>query len=168
VGAALMLKIERFDFHDRVVVGNAMLIANITAYALYIVGARAVVTRLGSLRTMAWVFLFGALEALPLTLPAMNRVHWLSLPGWAVAALAFILFGATLGTYLLNAYALKRVASSTVAVYVYVQPIVASLAAWVFLGTLPTSRSLIAGVVIVIGVALSTDVLKSLRSVAQT
>jgi drug/metabolite transporter (DMT)-like permease len=162
-GAALLLKIERLDLRDRVVVGNLMLLANTTAYALYIVGARPVVTRLGTLRTMAWVFVFGAIEAAPLTVPAILRVHWLSLPPWAIGALAFILFGATLATYLLNAYALKRVESSTVAVYVYVQPVVASLAGWAFLRVLPTARTLIAGAVIVVGVALSTDLVRTLR-----
>jgi len=162
-GAALLLRIERFDFGDRIVVGNLMLIANITAYAIYIVGARPVVTRLGTLRTMAWVFVFGALEAAPLTLPAMSRVRWLSLPAWALGSLAFILIGATLATYLLNAYALKRLESSKVAIYVYVQPIVASIAGWIFLGVLPTVRTLVAGAVIVVGVALSTDWVRSLR-----
>jgi drug/metabolite transporter (DMT)-like permease len=111
--------------------------------------------RLGSLRTMGWVFVFGAIEASPLTVPAVLGTHWLTLPAWALGSLAFILFGATLATYLLNAYALKRVESSLVAVYVYIQPVVAVAAAW-WLGTRPTLRTLLSAVVIVVGVALST------------
>lgn len=157
VGAALLLGIERFHFGDRVAVGNLLLLGNVTAYSLYIVLARPVLGRLGSLVTMSWVFLFGALEAAPLTVPAVASVSWLALPGWAVGALAFILFGATLATYLLNAYALKRVESSVVAVYVYVQPVVAVLSSWYLLGTVPSLRTLLSGLVIVVGVALSAD-----------
>jgi len=163
VGAALLLRIERFDLRDRVAVGNLMLLGNVTAYSLYIVLARPVLARLGSLRTMAWVFLFGALEAAPLTAPAALGVGWTALPHWALGSLAFILLGATLATYLLNAYALKRVESSVVAVYVYVQPVIAVLSAWILLGTVPTLRTLFAGVVIVVGVGLSSDVLAALR-----
>lgn len=163
VGAALLLGVERFHFGDRVAVGNLLLFCNVTAYSLYIVLARPVLARLGSLVTMAWVFVFGALEAAPLTVPAVGKVAWLALPPWAAGALAFILFGATLATYLLNAYALKRVESSVVAVYVYVQPVVAVLSSWYLLGTVPSARTLVSGLVIVIGVALSADLPRLLR-----
>lgn len=163
VGAALLLRVERFDLGDRATVGNLMLLGNVSAYSLYIVAARPVLARLGSLRTMAWVFLFGAIEAAPLTLPAMAGVSWLALPAWTHASLAFILLGATLATYLLNAYALRRVESSVVAVYVYVQPVIAVLAAWYFLRQAPSARTLVAGATIVVGVALSSDLLRALR-----
>lgn len=157
VGAALLLRVERFDLGDRTTVGNLMLLCNVSAYSIYIVAARPVLARLGSLRTMAWVFVFGALEAAPLTLPGVARVDWLALSPATQASLGFILVGATLATYLLNAYALRRVESSVVAVYVYVQPVIAMLAAWLWLEQAPTLRTLIAGAVIVIGVALASD-----------
>jgi drug/metabolite transporter (DMT)-like permease len=164
-GAALLLRIERFDTSDRVAVGNLMLLCNVTAYSLYIVAARPVLARLGSLRTMAWVFVFGALEALPLTGPAFARVPWLDLPRWELGSLAFILFGATLATYLLNAYALARTQSSVVAVYVYVQPVIATLASWYWLQVKPAARTLLAGALIAAGVTLSTDWIRSVRAV---
>lgn len=164
VGAALLLRVERFDLGDRATVGNLMLLTNVSAYSFYIVLARPVLTRLGSLRTMAWVFVFGAIEAAPLTLPAAAKVSWLGLPPAIHASLAFILLGATLATYLLNAYALVRVESSVVAVYVYAQPLIATLAVWLWRRQVPTLRTLVAGIVIVIGVALSSDLLGALRS----
>lgn len=162
-GAALLLRVERFDLGDRATIGNLMLLCNVSAYSIYIVLARPVLARLGSLRTMAWVFLFGALEAAPLTLPAMTRVDWTALSPSTHASLGFILLGATLATYLLNAYALLRVESSVVAVYVYVQPVIATVAAWLWLRHAPTLRTFVAGAVIVVGVALSSDLSAALR-----
>jgi len=162
-GAALLLRVERFDLGDRATVGNLMLLTNVSAYSLYIVLARPVVARLGSLRSMAWVFLFGAIEAAPITLRAAVRVDWLQLPRSVQLSLVFILFGATLATYLLNAYALRRVESSVVAVYVYAQPVVATLAAWTWLGQTPTLRTGLAASVIAAGVALSGDFARPLR-----
>ena len=162
-GAALLLRIDRFDLGDRTTVGNLMLLGNISAYSIYIVAARPMLARLGSLRTMAWGFVFGALEAAPLTVLDMTRVRWLELPAGTHASLVFILLGATIATYLLNAYALRRVESSTVAVYVYVQPVIAVIAAWIWLHQAPTARTLVAGLVIVAGVALSSDLASALR-----
>jgi drug/metabolite transporter (DMT)-like permease len=156
LGAALLVHVERFDLGNRAAVGNMMLIANVVSYALFIVLARPVFERLGALRGIAWVFVFGSLEALPFTLGEVVRARWSTLPLWAWASLAFILFGATLATYLLNAYALRRVESSVVAVYVYVQPIIASVASWLVLDVTPTLRTLVAGSIIVVGVALSS------------
>jgi drug/metabolite transporter (DMT)-like permease len=132
-----------------------MLIGNSTVYALYIVLARPVIARLGALRTTAWVFVLGALEALPLTAGALLETRWGELPGWAWGSLGFIVLGPTITTYLLNAWALARVESSLVGAYVYLQPVIATLAAWSILGIAPTPRAAVAAAVIVIGVALS-------------
>jgi drug/metabolite transporter (DMT)-like permease len=160
VGAGLLVHVERFDLGNRAAVGNMMLVANVASYAMFIVLARPVFERLGALRGIAWVFVFGGLEALPFTLGDVFRTEWSTLPLWAWGSLAFILFGATLATYILNAYALRRVESSVVAVYVYVQPIIASVASWLVLDVTPTLRTLIAGSIIVVGVAVSSEIPK--------
>jgi drug/metabolite transporter (DMT)-like permease len=154
-GAAILLRAERLDLADEKTLGNLMLVANSTVYALYIVLARPVIARLGALRTTAWVFVLGAIEALPLTGAAMAEAEWTRLPGWTWASLAFIVAGPTIGTYLLNAWALARAPSSLVGAYVYLQPVIATLAAWAILAIAPTSRALVAAGVIVFGVALS-------------
>jgi uncharacterized membrane protein len=68
----------------------------------------------------------------------------------------FIIVGATVGTYALNAYALARADSSIVAIYIYVQPIVTATGAWWVLGRVPEGHTVFAGVLIAAGVALCT------------
>jgi drug/metabolite transporter (DMT)-like permease len=160
-GAAILLRAERLDLSDQSTGGNLMLIASASVYALFIVLARPVIARLGALRTTAWVFVLGALEALPLTAPALARESWLELPAWAWASLGFVVLGPTVLTYLLNAWALRFVESSLVGAYVYLQPVVATLGAWAILDVIPSARSLGAGLVIVIGVALSSGLLEA-------
>ncbi len=165
VGAAVFLEVENFDLSSQRVLGNVLLVTNASLYALFLVLARPVIARLGSLTTIAWVFVFGAVEALPFTYGPMLRVPWLSLPGWVYGALLFILIGATLATYTLNAFALRRVESSVVAVYVYLQPVIASLAAYALFRERPTPRALVAGAVIVVGVTIAANVVPGLRGV---
>lgn len=59
-----------------------------------------------------------------------------------------------MAAYYLNAWALMRVAPSTVAVYIYLQPLIAFGLAPLVLGESWNSRTLIAGILIFAGVAV--------------
>lgn len=156
VGAALLVGAERLDLGEKTTIGNLLLLGNTTAYAFYLVLARPVLGRLGALVSMAFVLGFGALEALPITLHAAIDTDWSALRPIHWGLLAFVVVGPTVLTYLLNGYALARAESTLVAVYVYVQPPIAAVAAFFAFGTKPTTRTLISAVVLFVGVALST------------
>ena len=155
-GSAVLVGAERFDASNTRLVGNAMLVANTASYALYLVLAGRTIAKLGSLRTVAWVMLLGAVEALPFTLGPSLAVDWLALPVSAAGSIVFVVLGPTVGAYFLNAWALSRAESSLVATYVYAQPPIAALASWWLLGVLPTGRVMVAGAIIVVGLALAT------------
>lgn len=156
VGSAVLVGAERFDGSSTRLAGNAMLVANTASYAAFLVLARGTIARLGTLRTIAWVMLLGTVEALPFTLAPTLAIDWSALPPSAYGNIAFVVLGPTVLTYLLNAWALSRAESSLVATYVYAQPPIAALASWWLLGILPTARALIAGSIIVVGLALAT------------
>lgn len=155
-GGAALVGAERFDGSSDRAVGNLMLVANTASYAFYLVLARGTIARLGALRTVAWVMLLGALEALPLTLGPCLAAPWRSLPPTAWGSVAFVVLGPTLLTYLLNAWALARADSSLVAAYVYAQPPIAALASWTLLGVVPSGRVGVAAAIIVVGLTLAT------------
>ena len=79
--------------------------------------------------------------------------------GWHVwLAVAYIILVPTVGAYYLSAWALERAAPSTVAVYVYLQPLVAYTAAPFFLGAEESlnARTFVAAAFIFAGVAVVT------------
>lgn len=155
-GAALLVEVERFDTSNARMVGNLFLLVNCSLYAAYLVLVRGTIARMGAITTVAWVMLLGALEALPVTLGPALAVHWSGLEPHHWASVVFVVLGPTVLTYLLNAYALGRAESSLVAVYVYAQPPIAAVASYAVFGIVPTLRTLVAALVIVVGVALST------------
>lgn len=157
IGAAIVTRLERFDFSSQVAIGDLMLLGNSLSYATYLVLARPLMAKLGAAWCVAWVFVFGAIGALPLTGPALLAAPWAELSWQVLLALAFILLGPTLGAYGLNAYALRTAEASVVAVYVALQPFVGALAAWVLLGTQIDARTAIAGAVIVTGVLVASQ-----------
>lgn len=156
LGVLALVRGERFDLSDGRMQGNLLILANTTCYAIYLVLAKPVVARLGPMTTVGWVFLLGALEALPWTGPAVVATDWADLPGSAWWSLAFILVGPTIGTYFLNAYALKRAEASVVALFIGLQPVVGAATAWALLGSAPTVRTMASAAVIVVGVLVAS------------
>jgi drug/metabolite transporter (DMT)-like permease len=73
-------------------------------------------------------------------------------PVWWTAA--FVVLFATVAAYILNAYALKRVDSSSVALFIYLQPVIAAAVAWAVRGESIGPDAVVAAVFIFTGVAL--------------
>ena len=156
LGAAILVDPRSFQADPERALGNGLIVLNASAYALYLVIARPVFARVGFLSGIAWVFAFGALEITPFVLSDVLATPWASLPTWAHASLAFILFGPTLGSYGLNAYALARAEASTVGAWILLQPVIAAVAAWFILEEPLQSNALLGGAVVAVGVVLVT------------
>ena len=156
VGVAILVRAERFDLSSARLQGSLLILANTTLYGTYLVLARPVIARLGAFVVVAWVFVFGAIEAAPFTLGPLLSVQFSSLSTNTWMALAFILIGPTILTYFLNAYALRRVDSSVVAVFVGLQPLVGAIGAYVLLDTAISARAATAAMVIIAGVLLTS------------
>jgi drug/metabolite transporter (DMT)-like permease len=158
VGIALaasgVLYLVGVDFGSGSGVGNLLAILNVAAFSLYLVVSRGVVQRYDPLTVTTWVFVFGAAGIVPWGLPSLlAETGPVSGTTWAV--LAWIVVFPTVLAYYLNAWALKRVESSVVAIYVYLQPVVTALLAGPVLGERLSPRLLPAAGLIFAGVALS-------------
>ncbi|MCA1591961.1 MAG: DMT family transporter [Acidobacteria bacterium] len=148
----------RADFSGDKTLGNLLLVANTIAYGAYIAVSQDVFKRYGALTAISWVFTFGCVAAIPLGgyYLAQTPLRDLSLTIWL--AVLYIILVPTVGAYYLNAWALARVAPSTVAVYIYLQPLIAFALAPLVLGDDErwNSRTWMAAALIFTGVALVT------------
>ncbi len=146
------------DFSSDKTLGNLLLIANTAFYGAYIALSQDVLRRYGALTVMTWVFLFGALGTLPLGTYylAQTPTENYSVSLWL--AVLYIIIVPTVGAYYLNAWALERVTPSTVAAYIYLQPLIAAVLAPLLLGESERwgVRTAIAAALIFAGVALVT------------
>ena len=105
---------------------------------------------------MKFFFLFAAIINIPIGYQEFVRVDWLDLKYETIGQLAFVVVGTTVLTYLFNIYALKQLSPSVLGVFMYLQPLIATVFA-VFTGadTLTTIRVL-AATLIFLGVYLAT------------
>jgi len=114
--------------------GNLLLIANTASYGAYIAVSQDVFRRYGALTAMTWLFAIGSLAAVPFGGYHLAQVGLRDISFGIWLVLLYTVLVQTVGAYYLNAWALERVAPSTVAVYIYLQPLFAFATAPLFLG----------------------------------
>jgi drug/metabolite transporter (DMT)-like permease len=137
----------------KVDLGAIVVVANSLSYSAYVVFARDAIRRLGTLTVVTWVFTWGALLFAPIGLPALVA----GAPTWTARGFGFIgyiVLVPTIVAYLCNAWALGRSSATLVTIYIYVQPVIAGLLAWVQLGQRVEARMVGAAALIALGVAL--------------
>ncbi|MGH7457958.1 MAG: DMT family transporter [Longimicrobiaceae bacterium] len=134
--------------------GNLLVLLNVASFSVYLVISRDLLERYDPLTVITWTFLFGAVGVAPVAaLTGMEGLGGTSSLTWA--ALAWIILVPTVGGYYLNVWALKRVESSVVAVFVYLQPMVTALLAAPVLGETVPVRLIPAALLIFAGVAVT-------------
>jgi drug/metabolite transporter (DMT)-like permease len=134
-----------------------MIVVNCFFYASYIAISKRLIEKYGALRSMAWLFLFGAIITVPFgAYTLLSAVDLQSVPALTWLAVAAIIVFPTILAYYLNAWALARVAPSVVAVYIYLQPLIGFTTAVIFLDEHFTARTLAAAALIFAGLFLVT------------
>lgn len=154
-GVVVLMDPRRFALTDATVIGNLLIVVNTLSYAIYLVISRPILTRIPPLTTISWIFVFGALMIVPLGWWQAGTEAFLVSQRSALI-LAYIVLGPTVSVYALNLWALRRVRSSTVAVFIYLQPIAGVALAWWILGEAVHLRTFVAAALVFTGVALVT------------
>ncbi|PIE24631.1 MAG: hypothetical protein CSA62_02030 [Planctomycetota bacterium] len=140
------------DLHNEYLSGNLLMLTNACCYSAYIVVSKPLLRRYPPLVVSAWVFLLSA-WLVPIYSLGQN---WAPSDAGASAlwSLVYVLLFPTILAYLLHSFALSQVASSTTAIYTYLQPVIATLAGIWILSEHPGWPVLWAGIVIFIGLGL--------------
>ena len=144
------------DLSGHSTLGNVLILTNSFLYALYLVISKNLVERYGALNVVTWIFLVGSLITVPVGIYSLQRENLAAISATVWIAVAFIIIFPTVTAYYLNAWALTRVPPSLVAIYIYLQPLIAFGFAPLILGESWSWRTIVAAVMIFGGVALVT------------
>ena len=106
------------------------------------------------LTVIKWVFLFGALYVFPFGIGQFMDVEWSTFDSSIWGAVTFVVIGTTFLAYLFNIYALKSLSPSVVSIYIYAQPVIASLIAVTLGADSLDSIKIMATLLIFVGVYL--------------
>ena len=155
-GVLIIINPQKASFSLATTVGDLMIILNSLSFGIYVATSKSIVTRNGAFRSMMWVFVFAAVVCVPLGAWSFSSVDAGSVEPLVWLLMVHIALIATATPYLLNAWALARVNPSTVAVFIYLQPLIGFLLAVAFLGEHIEATFIIAAVLIFSGVFLVT------------
>jgi drug/metabolite transporter (DMT)-like permease len=154
-GVIYLVDPMRADFSGNTTFGNILIVANSLCYGAYIALSKEMLKRYGALTVITWIFIFGSFITLPFGVWSMAESTTAQDAGPLIwLAVIYIILVPTVGSYYLNAWALARVAPSTVAVYIYLQPLIAFILAPAILGEPLNGRTWIAALLIFAGVAI--------------
>ena len=137
--------------------GNLIVFGGVASFAIYLTVFKDVVSRYSPVTVMKWMFLFGTICCFPFCYKPLMQTDFTLLTAATYWRISYVVLFATFLGYLLIPVGQKILRPTTLSMYNYVQPVVASLVA-VFIGidTFGIEKAL-SGVLVFAGVYIVTQ-----------
>ena len=130
IGACnLILNSGDFSFNNNFLTGNFLIFINATSYALYLVLVKNLMKKYNPITVMFYVFFFGLIFVFPFGYENVMLIDLQIFTTEIYLKVLFVIIFTTFIAYLFNGFALKSLTPATVSVYIYLQPLLASLIA---------------------------------------
>ncbi len=155
LGVVLMRDVSSFKIGNATLWGDLLVFSAATCFAMYLSFGKKFFMKYDNMWSTTWMFF---ISALAMSVFNVNKFGQLSDVVYGPVFLycaSFSIFGATLLTYFLNNWALKRAPSGNVAIFIYLQPVVAGIIGYVFLKEVITMRVIICSLLILTGLLFS-------------
>ena len=143
-GVLILRKVEDFSLSSGTLKGDFLTLISCISLALFFAISRPFLQANSAFWVTAWMFLFSSIVLLIAAIPDFAVIGPIHFDLRLCGAIVYNLIGATMVTYFLNSWTLKRVSPSSVAVFIYLQPTIAVFNAWFSFGEVPTGRMIVA------------------------
>ena len=107
--------------------GNFLVLVNAISYGFYLILVKKLMNKYNAFTFVKWIYLFGFIMVLPFGWREFEVVNWSAIPDAIVWKIAFVVVISTFLTYLLNLLSMKELKPTTVAVFIYLQPLFATI-----------------------------------------
>lgn len=107
--------------------GDMFIVANTVAWGLYLVISKPLMVKYNPFLMMRWMFLIGFIGVFPFSIKQALEINFSSFDTYTWIAILYIIIGTTFMAYFFITYSLKRLSSSVVAYYTYIQPIIVAV-----------------------------------------
>ena len=155
IGAIILISYgQKVSFNMEGLTGDLMILVNAAFFSLFLVIGRQLMQRYNPITVTRWLFTFGMFYLMPFCMPSFLQTDWAAISTNTWLGIAYVLIGTTFLAYLFNAYALKLVSPSIVSIYMYLQPLFASILSLSLGMEKMTVGKILAGLLIFVGVYL--------------
>jgi drug/metabolite transporter (DMT)-like permease len=107
--------------------GNFLVFVNAISYGFYLITVRKLMDKYNAFSFVKWIYLFGFLMVLPFGFNEFQAVNWQIIPTDIYWKIGFVVLFSTFFTYLLNLLSMRELKPTTVAVFIYLQPVFATI-----------------------------------------
>ena len=157
----LILKNGTVSFSTGTFLGNLFILINASSYALFLVLIKPLMQKYRALTVMKWVFTFGLVYVLPVSLPLAVHTDYSAIPFNIWMSVVYVVLFTTVLAYLLNNYSLKVVSPTVNSSYIYLQPFLATVVAMAAGKDFLTWVEVVAAILIFSGVYLVSRPVKN-------
>jgi drug/metabolite transporter (DMT)-like permease len=107
--------------------GNFLVLVNAISYGFYLIIVKKLMDKYNAFTFVKWIYLFGFIMVLPFGWSQFQAVEWTLVPMDICWKIGFVVVFSTFLTYLLNLLSMKELKPTTVAVFIYLQPVFATI-----------------------------------------
>jgi drug/metabolite transporter (DMT)-like permease len=107
--------------------GNFLVFINAVSYAFYLIIVKRLMDKYNAFTFVKWIYTFGLLMVIPFGWNEYQEIQWQTLPSIILWEIGFVVVFTTFFTYLFNLVSMRELKPTTVAVFIYLQPLFATL-----------------------------------------
>lgn len=107
--------------------GNLLVFINAISYGFYLILVKKLMDKYNAFTFVKWIYTFGFLMVLPFGWSEFHAVDWANVPTVIFWKIGFVVVFSTFLTYLLNLISMRELKPTTVAVFIYLQPLFATI-----------------------------------------
>ncbi len=136
--------------------GNILVFINAVSYGFYLIVVKKLMDKYNAFTFVKWIYTFGLLMVLPFGWSEYWEIKWGMIPSIILWEIAFVVLFTTFFTYLFNLVSMRELKPTTVAVFIYLQPLFATVFAIGLGKDQLTMVKIISAILIFVGVYLVT------------
>jgi drug/metabolite transporter (DMT)-like permease len=136
--------------------GNLLVFINAVSYGFYLILVKKLMDQYHAFTFVKWIYTIGLIMVLPFGWKEYAAIQWTQLPTSILWEIGFVVVFTTFFTYLFNLVSMRELKPTTVAVFIYLQPLFAALFAISLGKDSLTGVKIISAVLIFTGVFLVT------------
>jgi drug/metabolite transporter (DMT)-like permease len=137
--------------------GNFLVFINAVSYAIYLIVVKKLMDKYNAFTFVKWIYSFGLLMVLPFGWNEYQQIQWTVIPTYILWEIGFVVLFTTFFTYLFNLISMRELKPTTVAVFIYLQPLFATVFAMSLGKDELTWVKIVSAVLIFVGVYLVTQ-----------
>ena len=136
--------------------GNFLVFINAVSYGFYLIIVKKLMDKYNAFTFVKWIYTFGLLMVIPFGWSEYQDIQWQTIPSMIMWEIVFVVVFTTFFTYLFNLVSMRELNPTIVAVFIYLQPLFATIFAMSLGKDQLTWVKIVSAVLIFVGVFLVT------------